>query len=74
MFGKTNQYVWVLFGALLLLPILGGCDKAGVTKIPVWAENSMITSDGRLFVSGATNIYEVVKNEGGTFSPHRLYN
>ena len=74
MFGKTNQHVWALFGALLLLPVLDGCDKAEVSKVPVWAENSMITTDGRLFVSGATNIYEVVKDEDGTFVPHPLYN
>ena len=34
------------------------------------AENSLITSDGRLFVTGSFNLYEITKNGDGTFENH----
>jgi hypothetical protein len=61
---------------ILLVAILAmtGCgEKTVITKVPIWAENSLMTTDGRLFVTGASNIYEITKNEDDTFQSHELY-
>ncbi len=71
-FRQNLRWISILF---LLILILSACtEKTVLTKIPLWAENSLMTTEGRLFVSGAFNIYEITKNDDGTFEHHELYN
>lgn len=57
---------------VVLLCLLTACgDVTPITTVPD-AENSLITSEGRLFVSGSFNLYEITKNEDGIFENHRL--
>ncbi len=74
-FAKSISIVMIVVCSALMLGISGCGEKTVLTQIPgVWAENSLITSDGRLFVSGGINIYEITQNEDGTFQPYKLYN
>lgn len=56
-----NRHVVFLFCLLFLFP---GCNEKEVVKkgIPD-AENSIITEDGRLFVTGVKNLYEIFKTD-----------
>jgi outer membrane protein assembly factor BamB len=55
--------------ALTLFCLVGCGDVSPIAKVPD-AENSLVTTDGRLFLSGSFNLYEVTKNEDGTFANH----
>ena len=49
----------------LAASLLSGCfEKSKIVDVPD-AENQLITTDGRYFVTGANGIYEVVKTDSG---------
>lgn len=62
----------------LVVVLSSGCLKSSgktIIKTDGWAENHFYTTDGRLFVSGEQNVYEVVQNpETGTYERITLYN
>ena len=53
--------------ALLFLTACG--EVTPMATVPD-AENSLITSEGRLFVTGSFNLYEITKNAEGVFESH----
>lgn len=67
----------IIIPVLSLLIFLSGCytdyDISTVlTGIPD-AENVLFTADGRMFVTGGLNIYQVRKNSNGTFYKTSMY-
>jgi len=51
---------------------LAGCGEViPIATVPD-AENSLITVDGRLFVTGSFNLYEITKDSDGAFVNHRV--
>ncbi|MBU0991699.1 MAG: hypothetical protein KJ737_04310 [Proteobacteria bacterium] len=63
---------WAMCFFVISVISLTACgDVTFIATIPD-AENSLITSDGRLFVSGSYNLYEITREADGTFISHRL--
>jgi len=53
---------------------LAGCGrKTTVVKTPSGAENALFTDDGRLFITGLDNIFEVTKDNTNQYTIHPLY-
>ncbi|PCJ32106.1 MAG: hypothetical protein COA99_16670 [Moraxellaceae bacterium] len=62
----------ILASTILLVSSLSGCKSESelvVDDIPD-SENLLFTPEGRLFVSGGPNVFEVIKNDQGEF--HKL--
>lgn len=65
----------VVLGIFVLLMSAGwvsGLQKTTLVKGLTQAENSVITSDGRLFVSADDNIFEIKRNDDGSFYKVKL--
>jgi len=64
------------FSVVLIILLLASCggDKTVLLKDVPDAENAAFSPDGRLFVTGNKNIYEIVKTKDGTFSKLSIYN
>ena len=61
---------------LLMVVLISGClqsKEKTVISTDGWAENHFYTSDGRLFVTGEKNVYEVVSPEKGKYERITLY-
>ncbi len=65
---------------ILLFAALGCGEKELIIPTPQWAENSFMSEDGRLFVTGGSAnafgdgfIIEVTKNNDGTFEGNEIY-
>lgn len=58
---------------LLSFSVSCGGNKTVLVKDVPDAENAAFSPDGRLFVTGSKNIYEIVKNPDGTFTRNTLY-
>ena len=53
---------------------MAGCGKkATIVKTSSGAENALFTDDGRLFITGLDNIFEVTKDDAGQYAIHPLY-
>ncbi len=72
--GVTLKNCRLLF-LLLFASIVSGCggDKELIVEDVVDAESIVVTNAGRVFVSGSTNIYEVIKKQDGSYLKLKLF-
>ncbi len=69
---KNTVYVSCVIVFLIFCISCGGNKTVLLKDVPD-AENAVFSPDGRLFVTGSKNIYEVVKNPDGTFKKITMY-
>lgn len=58
--------------AVMLVTLCLGCGTVTPMATVPDAENALVTRDGRVFVSGSLNLYEITRNENGDFLRHTL--
>jgi hypothetical protein len=70
--------LYVLLGIIIITAgFSSGCVQSKEKTVILtdgWAENHFYTEDGRLFVTGEKNVYEVVSPEKGKYERITLYN
>lgn len=56
----------------LMAFVCSGCGTVTPMATVPDAENALVTQDGRLFVSGSLNLYEITQSDTGEFQRHTL--